>query len=292
MMATLKNFLIIHSYIELTKPRILTLVLVTTFIGFFLGGQGIHSWSLLITTILGAALVCAGASTLNHYLERDVDCLMLRTQNRPIPLGIISPVNALNFGIILILLGISILWSQVNLLTAFLSLLTAFMYVVIYTPLKRISWLNTIIGAIPGAIPPMGGWTAATNQLDFGAWVLFAILFVWQHPHFFAIAWMCKDDYKRGGFKMLPVVEPDGAKTFLLIKLFSIILIPVSLMPFFIGMAGKIYLYGALLAGIFLLAVGMSLAISKSSQDAHRMLKATVYYLPVLLFLIVLDVSF
>jgi len=287
-----KKISLLNAYLELTKPRILTLVLVTTFIGFFLGGQGIHSWSLLITTILGAALVCAGASALNHYLERDVDCLMLRTQNRPIPLGIISPVNALNFGIILILFGISILWSQVNLLTAFLSLLTAFMYVVIYTPLKRISWLNTIIGAIPGAIPPMGGWTAATNQLDFGAWVLFAILFVWQHPHFFAIAWMCKDDYKRGGFKMLPVVEPDGAKTFLLIKLFSIILIPVSLMPFFIGMAGKIYLYGALLAGIFLLAVGMSLAISKSSQDAHRMLKATVYYLPVLLFLIVLDVSF
>jgi len=287
-----KKLSLLNAYVELTKPRITTLVLVTTFIGFFLGNKGIHSWPLLLITIFGAALVCAGASALNHYLERDVDCLMLRTQNRPIPSGLISPAHAMNFGIILVLLGIIILGSMVNLLTAFLSLLTAFLYVVIYTPLKRISWFNTTIGAIPGAIPPMGGWTAATNHLDFGAWVLFAILFVWQHPHFFAIAWMCKEDYKRGGFKMLPVLEPDGARTFQLIKIFSIVLIPVSLLPSFMGMAGKVYFYGALAAGIMLLMVGMSLTISKSSQDAHRMLKATVYYLPVLLFLIVMDVSF
>lgn len=283
---------LLNAYLELTKPRILTLVLITTGIGFFLGGRGIHGWALLAPTLAGAALVCAGASALNHYLERDVDCLMLRTQNRPIPSGIISPAHALNFGIILVLVGISILASKVNLLTAFLSLLTAFLYVLVYTPLKRVSWLNTSMGAIPGAIPPLGGWVAATNHLDFGGWVLFAILFVWQHPHFFAIAWMCKDDYKRGGFKMLPVLEPDGVRTFLLIKLFSVLLIPVSLIPSFIGMSGRVYFYGALMAGLLLLMVGRSLTISKSSQDAHRMLKATVYYLPALLSLIVLDVSF
>ena len=283
---------IFSAYLELTKPRILSLVLVTTAIGFFLGGKGIHSFSRLIITLLGAGLVCAGASALNQYLERDSDKKMLRTKNRPIPTGIISPNNAMLFGITLLLLGILLLSLQINILTAFLSLLTAFLYVLVYTPLKKISWLNTTIGAIPGAIPPMGGWAAVRGELDLGAWVLFLLLFIWQHPHFFAIAWMFKDDYKRGGFKMLPVLDPGGKQTFRQIAFFSLLLIPVSLLPTVIGMSGRIYFYGALFLGIVLLGVARLFIISHNFQDAQKLLRATVFYLPILFFLIIFDVSF
>jgi len=268
------------------------LVLVTTTLGYYLGGKGISSLAMLIYLNLGAGFVCAGSSTLNHYLERDVDCNMARTKNRPIPSGIISPNVALNFGILLVLLGLIILYSKVNLLAAFLSLLTAFLYVLVYTPMKKISWLNTSIGAFPGAIPPMGGWAAATGQLDMGAWVLFLIMFIWQHPHFFAIAWMYKDDYKQGGFKMLPVVDPDGASTFQQIFWFSLIMIPVSLLPSIIGISGRIYFAGALFASTALFMIGRSLTLSKSIPDARNLLKATIFYLPALLILIVLDVTF
>src|SRR3990167_1983382 len=225
----------IAAYIDLTKPRILTLVLVTTTLGFFLGGRGIHSFIELFFLLLGVALVCAGSAVLNHYLERDIDAKMLRTRNRPLPMGVIQPADALIFGIVLILAGVFTLWWKTNLLTAFLSLLSAFLYVLVYTPMKRISWLNTTIGAIPGALPPVGGWAAASGNLESGAWALFLIMFIWQHPHFYAIAWMFRDDYRRGGFKMLPVVDPSGQKTFLQIILFALILIPVSGLPSVIG---------------------------------------------------------
>ncbi|OGX27872.1 MAG: protoheme IX farnesyltransferase [Omnitrophica WOR_2 bacterium RIFCSPHIGHO2_01_FULL_48_9] len=282
----------IAAYIDLTKPRILTLVLVTTTLGFFLGGRGIHSFIELFFLLLGVALVCAGSAVLNHYLERDIDAKMLRTRNRPLPMGVIQPADALIFGIVLILAGVFTLWWKTNLLTAFLSLLSAFLYVLVYTPMKRISWLNTSIGAIPGALPPLGGWAAATGDLSLGGWVLFAILFLWQHPHFYAIAWMFKEDYQRGGFKMLPVVQPDGRGTFLQIIVFSVFLIPVSVMPTLLGMSGKLYFSGALLMGIFMLALGGILALTKSHGDARKLLKATVLYLPALLFLIILDVKF
>ena len=286
------NKKIISAYAELSKPSILTLVLVTTSLGFYLGGKGIHDWGLFAWMMSGAACVCAGASALNHYMERDIDCKMLRTRNRPIPRRVISPASALNYGIIMVALGVIVLDWKVNLLTAFLSLLTAFLYVLVYTPMKRISWLNTTIGAIPGAIPPMGGWVAATNHLDAGAWILFGILFLWQHPHFYAIAWMFKEDYERGGFKMLPVVEPDGNSTFAQIQWSSLLLIPFSLLPTLTGLSGKLYFAGALLAGILFWKIGRALAHSKSIHDARKLLKASVLYLPVLLFLIVIDVSF
>lgn len=282
----------ISAYVELSKPRILTMILVTTTLGYFLGGKGIHNVWELVITLAGAGLTCAGASALNNYLERDSDSKMIRTKNRPIPKGIISPNNALFFGIILVLLGILLLAWKINILTAFLSLLTTFLYVLVYTPMKKVSWLNTSIGAIPGAIPPLGGWAAATGQLDLGAWILFLILFLWQHPHFYAIAWIFKEDYKRGGFKMLPVVEPDGKGTFFQIMLFSILLVPVSLLPAFIGMSGKVYLYGALSASLILLSIASTLAVSKTILDARKLLKASVIYLPALLFLIFIDVSF
>ena len=288
----MKNKFPLSAYIELTKPRILGLVLVTTAIGFFLGGKGISSFPKLFVTLVGAGLVCAGASALNQYLERDADSKMDRTKNRPIPTGVIPANNAMLFGIILVLFGILILAAQVNILTAFLSLLTAFLYVLVYTPLKKISWLNTTIGAIPGAIPPMGGWAAARGELDPGAWILFLILFIWQHPHFYAIAWMFKEDYKKGGFKMLSVLDPEGKKMFGQIKFFAILMIPVSLLPTMIGMSGKIYLYGALILSIGLFLVARTFLLSKTFLDAQKLLRATVIYLPILLFLIIFDVAF
>ncbi len=287
-----KSNSVLSAYIELSKPSILNLILVTTALGFFLGGEGISSWPLFLNTLLGAACVCAGASALNHYLERDSDCKMVRTRNRPIPAGIISPPNAMSYGMIMILIGVLILVVQVNLLTAFLSLLTAFLYVLVYTPMKKLSWLNTSIGAIPGAIPPMGGWAAATGELNAGAWILFLILFIWQHPHFYAIAWMFKEDYKSGGFKMLPVVKPDGKATFAQINAFSLLLIPVSMLPTVIGMSGWFYFFGALLLGMILWLTGKSLQKSRSILDARKLLRATVVYLPLLLLLIVIDMSF
>ncbi len=282
----------LSAYLELTKPRILSLVLVTTAIGFFLGNHGVLLISKLLITLMGAGLVCAGASVLNQYLERDSDSRMERTKRRPLPLGIISANNALIFGILLVLFGVAILAIKINILTAFLSLLTAFLYVLVYTPLKKISWLNTTIGAIPGAIPPMGGWAAASGELDLGAWILFLVLFIWQHPHFYAIAWIFKDDYRRGGFKMLPVIDQGGSRTFEQINFFSWILVPISLFPSLIGMSGKVYLYGALILSLGLLIIGQIFILTKSNEDARRLLKATVFYLPILLFLIVLDCSF
>ena len=277
---------------ESTKPRITGMVLVMTFLGFYCAEQGIHHGALLAYTLLGAGLTCAGAAALNNYLDRDADALMLRTKNRPIPTGILLPSETLSFGILLTLAGVIVLCLKVNLLTAFLSLLTSFLYILVYTPMKKISWLNTTIGAIPGAIPPMGGWAAARGELGVEAWVLFCILFVWQHPHFFAIAWIFRDDYRRAGFKMLPVVEPDGVSTFKQTVWFSAALILVSLLPSIVGMAGRIYFWGAFLAGILLFQAGWQLFQSHSTADAYKLLRASVIYLPVLLFLIIFDVTF
>ena len=176
-----------------------------------------------------------------------------------------------------------------NLLTAFLVLLAAFLYVLVYTPLKRVTWLSTTLGAIPGAIPPLAGWAAATGRPDAGAWALFAILFAWQHPHFFAIAWMFRDDYRTAGFKMLPVIEPTGLRTVRLTLGFSLVLLAVSLIPTLIGMAGWLYFAGALLMGFIILSVALSFARDRSVGNARRLLKSSILYLPLLLLLILVD---
>ncbi|MBF0512411.1 MAG: protoheme IX farnesyltransferase [Candidatus Omnitrophica bacterium] len=230
-------------YIELTKPSIMRLVLVATALGFYFGDGGVHHPWILFYTLLGAGLTCAGAAALNHYIERDVDALMNRTKNRPLPSGLIAPDQALIFGVSLILSGVIVLCIWVNLLTSFLSLLTAFLYVLVYTPMKKMSWLNTTIGAIPGAIPPLGGWAAARGELGVEAWVLFLILFTWQHPHFYSIAWIFREDYKKAGFKMLPVVYPDSWFTFAQIITFTFALIGFSIVPSMIGMSGQIYFW-------------------------------------------------
>ncbi len=280
----------VSAYLSLTKPRILTMVLVMSAAGFFLGAGGtLYPLDTFIIMLLGTALSSGGAAVLNHYLERDCDELMHRTRNRPIPAGKVTPEEALSFGLQLVLMGVVLLAWQVNLLTAFLSLLTVFLYVLVYTPLKRVTWWNTAIGAIPGALPPVGGWTAATGELDFGAWAVFLILFVWQHPHFYAIAWMFREDYERGGFKMLPVVHPDGRSTFNQVIGFSIILIPISLLPVLTGMAGPLYGWGMTVLGLAMLAVGIKFARTRSVQDARLLLKASVIYLPLFFILILGD---
>ena len=283
----------ISSFLELTKPRISILVVVTAGFGYFLGGKGVAGQvGSMLQFLIGTALVAGGAGALNHLLERDADRRMERTRDRPVAAGLIRASSALSFGIGLVLAGLITLLLTSNLLTAFLALLSAFLYVVVYTPMKRMTWLNTSFGAIPGALPPMGGWTAATGDLEPGAWALFAILFVWQHPHFFAIAWLFREDYARGGFKMLPVVEPDGKSTCRQIIVFSVLLIPLSTLPSFLGLSGPVYMIGAILLGLGMLAVSILLTVTRSNLDARRLLRASVLYLPLLLILSVADLSF
>ena len=284
-----KNLLIINSYIDLMKPNILIMVLITSILGYYLGSDGKIVWSNLIWLLVGTTFSAGGASVLNQYLERDQDKIMNRTCDRPIPSGIISPQNALLFGITIVIIGTIILVVKTNLLTGFLSLLTAFMYVLIYTPMKRITWLNTSMGSIPGALPPIGGWAAATNSIDSGAWILFAILYLWQHPHFFAIAWMCKDDYGKAGFMMLPVIEPDGKRTIRQILWHLSLLFPISLLPVVIGMNGNIYLYGALIITLYYFSSALPMLYDKSYKNASRILKASVLYLPALMIIIIID---
>ena len=280
---------VLAAYVELLKPNIVSLVLVTTVLGYYLGGNGIDSWFRLVLTLVGTALIAGGSGALNHYLERDTDCLMERTKNRPIPAGIISPSNALMFGILLVLCGSTLLVWKINTLTGFLSILTAFLYVLVYTPMKKITWLNTSIGSIPGAIPPVGGWAAATGHLDLGAWVLFFVMFLWQHPHFFAIAWMCQKDYAKAGFKMLPVMERDGTRTVRQIFWHLTLLIPVSMFLYINGDSGWIYAIGVFILSIMFSISAVPLAFRRTNKNARLILKASVLYLPALLVLIIID---
>lgn len=273
----------------MAKLRIVTMVLVTTAIGFFLGSEGAVDSLRLLYTLIGTALAAAGSATLNNYLERDIDALMDRTRSRVLPAGVVEPAHALAFGVLLVLGGVGLLLQQVNLLTSFVVLLTAFLYVLVYTPLKRVSWINTPVGAIPGALPPVSGWAAASGQLDPQAWVLFLILFAWQHPHFYAIAWMCREDYARAGFKMLSVVEPTGRRMFNQAVGFCVLLLVASVIPAASGMAGYVYLAGALVLGVLFLRAGLGAARSRSLGDARKLLRASVLYLPALLTLIVVD---
>lgn len=279
----------IEPYIELTKPGILGLVATTTAVGFVMGAGGEVNFSLLCLTLIGTALTCGGSGALNHYLERDFDSQMNRTHARPIPSGRIEAADALYFGLALVTAGTALLVWQVNLLTGFLALLTTFLYAFVYTPLKRLTWLNTSIGAIPGALPPLGGWAAATGEIGVGAWIIFAIQFLWQHPHFFAIAWIYRQDYARGGFKMLPVLDQSGERTFAQILLFSILLLPISLFPALVGISGATYLIGATGLGVALAMYSISLAQLRTIAAAKRVFFGSIIYLPALFGLMVID---
>ena len=278
-----------EAYYELTKPSITFMILVSTALGYFMGGNGISNYQHFILTLLGSCLISSGSGALNHFAEAESDKIMYRTNLRPIPAGIILPENAMIFGVALIFIGSGILYFFINTLTCVLALITALMYLFIYTPLKKLTWLNTPVGAIPGAIPPIGGWVAATGSLDPEAWILFAILFLWQHPHFYAIALMFKDDYKKAGLKMLPVVEPNGSRTNRQIIWHALLLIPVSVIPVYINVLGMIYFWAALILGIGYLLSGFILAKQYSVNNARLVLKVSVFYLPILFLTIMVD---
>ena len=274
---------------ELSKLNILSLVLVATFLGFYLGSNGEMEYNKLLLTLLGTALTAAGSGSLNHYLERDADKKMDRTRNRPLPSGTLTPLFAVLYGMALVVIGSVTLAYFVNLLTGFLSLLTAFLYIVVYTPLKKITWLNTSIGSIPGAIPIIGVWTAASISISPMALVLFGIMYLWQHPHFYAIAWLCKNDYAKANFKMLPVIEESGSRTMRQIFWHLLLMIPLSFLPVIQGNLGIIYLVGVTIITFIFFLSALPLAKDRSNKSALLLLKASVLYLPVLLFIIIID---
>jgi heme o synthase len=279
----------IAAYAELTKPRITFLIVLTAAAGFCLASRGGVDYFRLIVSLLGIGLLSSGIATLNQYIERDLDGLMRRTADRPLPSGKLSPWEALWFGVVLTVGAEVYLTAFVNPLTGLLGLTVIAGYLFGYTPLKTRSTLSTMVGAFPGAMPPMIGWTAARGDLSLEAWVLFAILFLWQFPHFLAIAWMYREDYSRAGILMLPVVEPDGRITGQQIVVYTLMLLPVSLVPTLLGLSGKAYLFGAIILGLLFLYSSFRAAFSKSRQQARRLLLASVLYLPLLFILMVFD---
>jgi len=279
----------VSAYIELTKPRITFLVVLTAAAGYCMGSRSGIDFIGLLNMSVGIALLSSGIATLNQYLERDLDRLMRRTQARPLPSLKLKPAEAAIFGIALSAIATAYLALFINPLSAFLGVATLASYLFIYTPLKTKTTLSTVLGAFPGAMPPFIGWVAATGSITLEAWILFAILFLWQFPHFLAIAWMYRDDYARAGIKMLPVVEPEGRVTGQQIITYTVLLVPVSLLPAAIGLSGSIYLVGAALLGAGFLYYSARAAVKRTTWQARRLLMASVLYLPILFALMVLN---
>lgn len=279
----------LRAYFDLTKPRITLMVVLTTIAGFCLASvQGID-WLKFLHLVVGIGFLSSGISTINQWMERDLDALMLRTQDRPLPTGKLSPTQAIIFGASLTAGAIVYLIIFINGLTALLGVITAASYLLLYTPLKTKTTLSTVWGAFPGAMPPLVGWAAARGSLSMEGWVLFAILFLWQFPHFLAIAWMYRDDYARAGIKMLPVVEPEGRITSQQIVLYTLMLLPVSLMPTLMHIAGWIYFSGAIVLGLGFLYYSIRAATMRTTWQARRLLLASVLYLPLLFALMVFN---
>jgi protoheme IX farnesyltransferase len=278
-----------NAYVALTKPDVSFLVLMTTAAGFYMGSRGAVDWLHLMQTVFATLLIAAGTATLNHYIERDSDRYMRRTASRPLPSGQLQPREALWFGVILCVAGAVDLYFTAGILASSLGILTSLSYLLAYTPLKKRTVWATAVGAFPGAIPPMIGWVAATGTLDRGAWLLFAILFLWQFPHFYAIAWMYREDYARAGILMLPVVDREGTRTFRQIILTAVALVGVSLLPAVMGLAGVHYFFGALVVSTALVQVCLWAASSRSNARAKWLMHATVLHIPVLLGLMIFD---
>lgn len=279
----------IAAFVELTKPRIAFMLLLTSAAGFYLGTAGSFNFVLFANAMIGITLLAFGVATLNQYIERRTDALMDRTAKRPLPSGKITPNEALVFGLLQCVVAEIYLFALVNALTAVLGIVVIVGYVLLYTPLKTRTTASTAIGAIPGAIPPLIGWTAAANEITLGGWALFTFLFLWQFPHFLAIAWMYREQYAKAGILMLPVVEPEGKITARQIVLFAIMLVPTSLAPFFLGFAGWVFLTGASLLGAWFLFESVRTARAKSVDKARRLLLVSVLYLPLVFVLMVLD---
>ncbi len=280
----------VSDYWTLTKPEVNFLIVMTTLAGFYLGSPaGKLRFLLMVHTLLGTLLVASGTATLNQYIERRYDARMRRTARRPLPAGRLAPSYALWFGILLSAAGGLYLAFAVNRLASFLAVLTLVTYLSLYTPLKRKTPFCTLIGAFPGAMPPLIGWAGAHGSLSAGAWVLYAILFLWQFPHFLAIAWMYREDYNRAGYQMLPPGDHKGNSMAWQVVLFSLALLPVSLIPTFLGLEGIVYFLGALILGLGFLFCGTRLALNRSNSLARRLVLGSVVYLPLVWTLMILD---
>ena len=280
-------------YIKLIKPRISLLVLLTGYLGYYLGlrYEGLYNdYQTLILLLIGMFFSASGCAVLNQYLEKDFDAKMNRTRNRPIPSGRISPINALIFGSILSVFGVFFIYTTVNSLTAIICLLTVFLYLFVYTPSKRFSTLNTLIGSVPGALPVLGGWTAATDSLNSVSWILFSILFCWQIPHFLAIAIIYAKDYKKGGFKMLPSEYPNSKHTQYHVLFFSIAMVGTSLGLYFKAndIIDLVYLLGISVVGVLFLVVVLQFLFNSSNKNAKKLMRATLFYFPLMFILIIL----
>jgi heme o synthase len=278
-----------RAYIELTKPGITRMVLLTTAVGFYLGSLGRLDVGLLLHTLFGTALVASASGALNQWVEREADGRMRRTARRPLPSGRIGAFAALAFATSLAIAGVTHLLAFVNLTTALVVALTLLSYIFVYTPLKRRTWLATVVGAVPGALPIVAGWTGAGAALDVRALALFGVLFLWQMPHFYALAWIYREDYVRGGFRMLTAYDPRGTRIGRQVVLYTLGLIGVSLLPYMLGMAGPAYVWGAALLGGGFLVLGGSLARQRTERRAWKLFFGSILYLPALLVLLVLS---
>jgi heme o synthase len=276
-------------FVELAKPRVVLMVLITAFVGFYVGSAEVPNYLELLQMLFGTALAAGGTLALNQYLERDTDSVMERTRHRPLPDGRLQPREAAWFGLLVTMGGLVYLALAVNLMSAAVTAVITVTYLVLYTPLKRKSSLCMLVGAVPGALPPVIGWVAAGGALTVDAWVLFAILFLWQVPHTLAIARLYRDDYAKAGIRFLPVIDPDGGSTNRQIVSHCAALLVVSLLPTLLGAAGQIYFAVALLLGIGFLASGIRLAMESTLGRARRLLYASLIYLPALLLVMALD---
>lgn len=269
-------------FVTLTKPRVNLLVLMTTVIGFHLGNTGGTDLALLFSTVVGTFLVASGAAAFNQVLERDVDARMRRTMQRPLPEGRLSIREAVWFAAAVSTIGLLLLWLGANGLAALVAVATLVSYALVYTPLKRVTSLATVVGAVPGALPPVIGWAAARGTLSIEAWVLFAIVFFWQMPHVLAVSWLYREDYERGGIRVLPVEDPDGRSTAFQIVSYAAVLVPVSLLPSVIGLAGRVYFAGAIVLGLAGVVLAIRFGQDRTTKRARQLFYASLIYLPVL----------
>ena len=275
--------------VELVKARLTLLVLLTTAVGFYLGAEGPINFVALLHTVFGTAAAAAGAAALNQWWEYNLDALMQRTRSRPVPAGRMRPRDAVILGSALSIFGVAYLAFVCNALSAALAAITIIIYIFAYTPLKRVSTFNTALGAVPGALPPMIGWAAARGTLNAGAWTLFAILFFWQLPHFFAIAWMYRDDYARAGFQMISSDDRTGERSASQSVFFCMLLFVVAGLPAFLGIATVFYLLAELILGAVFVAVAMRFLKTRARSDARRLFITSIIYLPLLLGALVLS---
>ncbi len=279
----------IADYITLTKPELTFLSVVTAVAGVFLASPAAIPVGILFHVIVGTGLVGAGAGALNQLIEREYDGMMRRTEQRPLPSGRLAPLEALAFGVATSLLGIVDLLLFTNVLAAFLAVATLVTYLFLYTPLKRITPWSTVVGGIPGALPPVIGCAAVRNEITHEAWTLFAILFFWQMPHFFSLAWMYRKDYARAGYKMLTVLDTSGVATSIHIIVYSVLLLIASIIPVVLGFSGTLYMVAAVLLSFGFIAIEISLWFARSNEAARRVFFASLIYLPVLLLIMIVD---